>query len=62
MISLMPMEMNSALRDPIDSTFEGRGGNIIPEPIDAVAALTFVAKEKISSRTKSSTGALGSRR
>ncbi|MER9316166.1 hypothetical protein NKI31_11735 [Mesorhizobium sp. M0659] len=62
MISLMPMEMNRALRNLLDSTFEGRGHGGNPDPVDAVAALTFVAKDMVSSRTKSSTGELGSRR
>ena len=62
MISLMPMETNRALRNLLDSTFEGRGGDTVPDPVDAVPALTFVAKDRIPSRTKSSTGELGSRR
>ena len=42
--------------------FEGRGGKVEPEQVDAVAALTFVPKGKIPPRTKSSTGAVGSLR
>lgn len=62
MTSLMPMEMNRSLRNLLDSTFEGRGGNVLPDPVGAVPALTFVAKDRISLRTRSSTGDLGSRR
>ncbi|MFD8340150.1 hypothetical protein ACFV42_47375 [Streptomyces solisilvae] len=62
MISMLPMETNKSLRQLLDATFEGRGGEVTPEPVDAVAALTFVPKDKISSRTKSSTGPAGTRR
>ena len=62
MISFLPMEPNRSLRVLLDATFEGRGGEMVPEPVDAVAALTFVPTENISSRTKSSTGPEGSRR
>jgi len=62
MISLLPMEMNRSLRALIDATFEGRGKEMTPEPVGAVAALTFVPTAKVSSRTKSSTGPDGSRR
>ena len=40
----------------LDSTFEGRSLNVNLDPVDAVAALTFVPKNLIPSRTKSSTG------
>jgi hypothetical protein len=62
MISFLPMETNKSLRALLDASFEGRGGTVTPEPVDAVAALTFVPKAEISSRTKSSTGPAGSRR
>jgi hypothetical protein len=62
MISFLPMEANRSLRDLLDASFEGRGDDLVPEPVDAVAALTFVPKRDISSRTKSSIGAEGTRR
>ena len=62
MISFLPMEINRSLRVLLDASFEGRGKNGAPEPVDAVAALTFVPSATISTRTKSSTGAEGSRR
>ncbi|MFF9490692.1 hypothetical protein [Streptomyces sp. NPDC014676] len=62
MISMLPMEINRSLRDLLDATFEGRDGGVQPEPVDAVAALTFVPKAEVPSRTKSSTGPVGTRR
>ncbi|MEV7395289.1 hypothetical protein [Streptomyces sp. NPDC091215] len=62
MISMIPMEINKSLQKLLDATFEGRGGKVVPEPVDAVAALTFVPKAEVSSRTKSSTGPVGTRR
>lgn len=62
MISMLPMEINRSLRDLLDATFEGRDGRVEPEPVDAVAALTFVPKVQVPSRTKSSTGPVGTRR
>lgn len=62
MISMMPMEINRSLRVLLDATFEGRGAAQTPEPVDATAALTFVPSAAIPSRTKSSTGPVGSRR
>lgn len=62
MISFLPMEPNRSLRTLLDASFEGRGEDLVPEPVDAVAALTFVPKAEIASRTKSSVGAEGSRR
>ncbi|NUB45906.1 hypothetical protein GEU84_016030 [Fertoebacter nigrum] len=62
MISFLPMEPNKSLRVLLDATFEGRGTEQTPEPVDAVVALTFVPKAEISRRTKSSTGVEGSRR
>lgn len=62
MISFLPMEPSRSLRMLLDASFEGRGEAAEPEPVDAVAALTFVPKEKIATRTKSSSGAVGSRR
>ena len=62
MISFLPMEPNRSLRILLDASFEGRGAGLPPEEVDAVAALTFVPKAEISSRTKSSSGAISSRR
>lgn len=62
MISFLPMETNRSLRELLDATFEGRGGAVTPEPVGAVAAITFVPKAEVSSRTKSSTGPVGTRR
>lgn len=62
MISMMPMETNRSLRVLLDETFEGRGTEVIPQPVDAVSALRFVARAEIPSRTKSSTGPLGTQR
>ncbi|RCG32773.1 hypothetical protein DQ384_04680 [Sphaerisporangium album] len=62
MISFLPIETNRSLKELLDATFEGRGGDVTPEPVDAVAALTFVPKEVVPTRTKSSTGAPGTRR
>jgi hypothetical protein len=62
MISFLPMEPNRSLRMLLDASFEDREEAVQPEPVDAVAALTFVPKQQISSRTKSSNGAIGSRR
>lgn len=62
MISFLPMETNRSLKELLDATFAGRGDDAPAQPIDAVAALTFVPKAKVSSRTKSSTGPLGGRR
>jgi hypothetical protein len=61
MISFLPMEANRSLRNLLDASFEGRGRGLNPEPVDAVAALTFVPKADVSSRTKSSTGVEGRR-
>jgi len=46
----------------LDATFEGREHATSPELIDAVAALTFVTKAAIASRTRSSVGREGARR
>jgi len=62
MISFLPMEPNRSLRLLLEASFEGRGEHVEPEPVEAVAALTFVPKEKISERTKSSSGEVGTRR
>lgn len=62
MISFLPMEPNRSLRLLLEASFEGRGEAAEPEPVDAVAALTFVPKAQIPTRTKSSSGAIGSRR
>ncbi|MBB3035080.1 hypothetical protein [Alteriqipengyuania lutimaris] len=62
MISFLPMEPNRSLRILLDASFGGRGASLPPEEVDAVAALTFVPKAEISSRTKSSSGAISSRR
>ncbi len=62
MISLLPMEMGRSLKDLIDSAFEGRESGVTPESVDAVPALTFVPTSEIPTRTKSSTGPLGTRR
>lgn len=62
MISFLPMEPNRSLRLLLEASFEGRGETAMPTPVEAVAALTFVPGAQISSRTKSSTGAVGSRR
>ena len=62
MISFLPMEPNRSLRILLDASFEGRGAGLPPEEVDAVAALTFVPKAEISNRTKSSSGAISSRR
>ncbi|MEQ8292777.1 MAG: hypothetical protein RIA08_11285 [Roseovarius sp.] len=62
MISFLPMEPNRSLRILLDASFEDREKGLQPEPVDAVAALTFVPKAQISSRTKSSDGAVGTRR
>lgn len=62
MISMMPMEINRSLRELLDATFKGRGNAAPSVAVDAVAALTFVPKAAISSRTKSSVGAPGTRR
>ncbi len=62
MISFVPMEPNRSLRLLLDASFEGRENRVHPEPVDAVAALTFVPTEKIFSRTKSSKGPVGGRR
>ena len=62
MISFLPMEPNRSLRLLLEASFDGRGATVQPEPVDAVAALTFVPTKQIPTRTKSSTGAVGSRR
>jgi hypothetical protein len=62
MISFLPMEANRSLRELLDATFADRDDVIPAQPVDAVAALTFVPKQEVSSRTKSSTGPLGGRR
>ena len=62
MISFLPMEPNRSLRLLLDASFEGRGETSDPEQVDAVAALTFVPKAQVPTRTKSSSGAVGSRR
>ena len=62
MISFLPMEPNRSLQILLDASFEGRGADIEPEEVDAVAALTFVPKHKIPTRTKSSSGEIGTRR
>ncbi|RWZ68135.1 hypothetical protein ELQ92_02545 [Labedella populi] len=62
MISFLPIETNRSLKELLDATFEGRGGDVTPEPVGAVAALTFVPKDVVPTRTKSSTGEPGTRR
>ncbi len=62
MISFLPMEPNHSLRLLLDASFEGHGQAAEPESVDAVVALTFVPKAQIPTRTKSSTGPVGSRR
>ncbi len=62
MISMLPMETNRSLRILLDASFEGRGVELTPEPVDAVSALRFVPAAEIPSRTKSSTGPEGTRR
>jgi hypothetical protein len=55
MISMIPMEGNSALIKLLDDTFAGREtANSPPKPVDAVAALTFVPENEIASRTRRS--------
>ncbi|GAA0998605.1 hypothetical protein GCM10009555_098250 [Acrocarpospora macrocephala] len=54
MISFLPMELNESLRNLLDATFEGREDSAAPEPVDAVAALTFVPSAEVPERTKSS--------
>ena len=62
MISFLPMETNRSLRLLLDASFEGRDAHARPETVDAVAALTFVPKAQIPTRTKSSDGPVGGRR
>lgn len=62
MISFVPMELNRSLRLLLDASIEGRSRAVQPEPVDAVAAPTFVPTGQIPSRTKTSTGAVGTRR
>lgn len=62
MISMAPIEINRSLKLLLEDAFEGRGVEMRPSPVDAVAALRFVPHEDISSRTKSSTGPEGARR
>lgn len=62
MISLVPMEINRSLRVLLDASFEGRGGEAVPEPVDGVTALTVVPRNLVPSRTRSSTGEEGTRR
>ncbi|KAB6717080.1 MULTISPECIES: hypothetical protein [Roseobacteraceae] len=62
MISFLPMETNRSLRLLLDASFEGRDADAQPETVDAVAALTFVPKAQISTRTKRSDGPVGGRR
>jgi len=62
MISFLPMETNRSLHLLLDASFEGRDADAQPETVDAVAALTFVPKAQISTRTKSSDGPVGGRR
>jgi hypothetical protein len=62
MISFLPMKTNRSLRLLLDASFEGHGTMTEPEPVDAVVALTFVPKPQIPTRTKSSSGPVGSRR
>lgn len=62
MISFLPMETNRSLRLLLDASFGGRDAHAQPETVDAVAALTFVPKAQISTRTKSSDGPVGGRR
>jgi hypothetical protein len=61
MISFLPMETNRSLRLLLDASFEGKGELAEPEPVAAVVALTFVPKEQIPVRTKSSNGEIGTR-
>ncbi|NYZ61945.1 hypothetical protein [Luteimonas deserti] len=62
MISMLPMEPNRSLRILLDAAFEGRGGETRPQPVDAVPALTFVPEDQVATRTRSSSGSVGSRR
>jgi hypothetical protein len=53
MISFLPMEANKRLIELLDKTFAGRENQSAPpQPIDAVAALTFVPKSDIPQRTR----------
>jgi hypothetical protein len=55
MISMIPIEGNSSLIKLLDDTFAGREtATSPPQPIDAVAALTFVPNSEIASRTRRS--------
>ena len=62
MISFLPTEPSRSLRLLLEASFDGRGDAVQHKPVDAVAALTTVPTEQIPTRTKSSTGAVGSRR
>ena len=61
MNSFLPMQTNRSLRLLPDKSFHGRGEQAAFEPVDAVAALTFVSTEKIYSRTKCSNAEVGTR-
>lgn len=53
MISMMPMEANASLIKLLDATFAGREtAAAAPQPVEAVAALTFVPDADIPFRTK----------
>ena len=55
MISMIPIEGNSSLIKLLDDTFAGREtATSPPQPVDAVAALTFVPNSEIASRTRRS--------
>lgn len=62
MISMMPMEANRSLQNLLDEAFEGRGAAQTPEAVDAISTLRFVPLSDGPTRTKSSTGPVGSRR
>ena len=53
MISFLPMEANKSLIELLDKTFAGRENQPAPpQPIDAVAMLTFVPSGEIAHRTR----------
>ena len=55
MISMIPMEANSALIKLLDDALAGRTpATAPPKPIDAVPATTFVPENEIASRTRRS--------
>jgi hypothetical protein len=54
MISFLPMEGNAALVALLENVFKARGTGLVPEPVDATAATTFVPSKEIPARTVSS--------